>query len=79
MLLDASLATRSLGECLRAAQGGGRAVPIMVLGPGQSELTEETGADVLTLDRPFLMSELIRLIHNLTSDHGTLEITHSDR
>lgn len=79
VLLDASLATRNLGECLRATRGGGRAVPIMVLGPGQSELTEETGADVLTLDRPFLMSELIRLIHNLTSDHGTLEITHSDR
>ncbi len=79
VLLDGSLATLSLGECLRAARGGGRAVPILVLGPGRGELTEETGADVLTLDRPFLMSELIRLIHNLASDHDTLEITHSDR
>jgi len=79
VLLDASLATCSLGECLRAARGGGRAVPIVVLGPDHGELTEETGADLLTLDRPFLMSELIRLIHNLASDHGTLEITHSDR
>lgn len=79
VVLDASLATSSFGECLRAARGGGGAVPILVLGPGQGELTEEIGADVLTLDRPFLMSELIRLIHNLASDHGTLEITHSDR
>ncbi len=79
VLLDASLATRGLGECLRAARGGCGAVPCLVLGPGQGELAEETGAEVLTLDRPFLMSELIRLIHHLASDHGTLEITHSDR
>lgn len=79
VLLDASLATCSLGECLRAARDGDRAVPILVLGPGQGELTEETATEVLTLDRPFLMSELIRLIHTLASDHGTLEITHSDR
>ncbi len=79
VLLDASLATCSLGECLRAARDGDGAVPILVLGPGQGELTEETATEVLTLDRPFLMSELIRLIHTLASDHGTLEITHSDR
>ncbi|MBP9603218.1 MAG: hypothetical protein KBE53_03960, partial [Chromatiaceae bacterium] len=79
VLLDASLATCSLGECLRAGRGGGEAVPILVLGPRQGELTEEIWANALTLNRPFLMSELIRLIHNLASDHGTLEITHSDR
>jgi len=79
VLLDASLATCSLRECLQAARGGGRAVPVVVLGHGHGELAEETGADVLTLDRPFLMSELIRLIHNLASDHGPLEIAHSDR
>jgi signal transduction histidine kinase len=79
VLLDAGLAARCLRESLQAAAGAAPPVPVLVLGDGSGELPAEVGADVLVLNRPFLMNELIRLIHNLATEHGTVKIPNPDR
>jgi len=71
VLLDAGLSACSRRECLHAAQGVARPVPVLFIGDPGGESLEDIGADVSVLNRPFLISDVIRLIHNLASHHGT--------
>lgn len=73
MLLDDKLPTQTLWALVEVAQRAPRRVPLVVMADAEG-LSEELGTDVLILNRPFLMAELTRLIHNLVSDHGTQEI-----
>lgn len=78
VLLDAGLSTYRLRECLHAAQGLAPPVPILVIGDPGEGLLEDIGADVSVLNRPFLISDVIRLIHNLANHHGTVQIPNPD-
>ena len=78
VLLDADLAGPHLEECLRTGEEAARSVRVICIG-GDQDRAADLGSHVLFINRPFLMSDLIRLVHNLANDHDTGEIQHPDR